>query len=229
MEKPILLVGGGKGGVGKSLLSVALVDYVGVTDGRPFLVETDTSVPDVYKTYGSEIDAELVNLDQREGWIELLNLVESPPEDTIVINTGARNQTGISNFGKTLRKALPKLRRKLVVFWMIDRKREGLELLSDFAEALPEATVHVVRNMYFGTEQKFEVYNGSKTRAAIEQGGGRSLNFPELADRVTDAVNKGRLTVAKAIAELSFGDRMEVERWRDECRELFAEGIGGWA
>ena len=139
MERPILLVGGGKGGVGKSLLSVALVDYVNVMDGQPFLVETDTSVPDVYKTYSGEIGAELVNLDEREGWIELLNLVESHADDTIVINTGARNQTGISNFGKTLRKALPQLKRKLVVFWLIDRKRESLELLSDFIDSLPEA------------------------------------------------------------------------------------------
>src|SRR6185437_6243715 len=225
MEKPILLVGGGKGGVGKSLLSIALVDYVSVTDGRPFLVETDTSVPDVYKTYGGEIGADQVNLDEREGWIELLNLVESHPEDTIVVNTGARNQTGVSNFGRTLRKALPQLKRRLIVFWLIDRKRENLELLSDFIETLPEATIIVVRNMYLGTERKFELYNGSKMRAAIEQAGGRSLNFPELADRVTDAMNKGRLTIAKAIEELSFGDRMEVERWRDECKEMFAEVI----
>jgi hypothetical protein len=225
MEKPILLVGGGKGGVGKSLLSIALVDYVSVTDGRPFLVETDTSVPDVYKTYGGEIGADRVNLDEREGWIELLNLVESHPEDTIVVNTGARNQTGVSNFGRTLRKALPQLKRRLIVFWLIDRKRESLELLSDFIETLPEATIIVVRNMYLGTERKFELYNGSKMRAAIEQAGGRSLNFPELADRVTDAMNKGRLTIAKAIEELSFGDRMEVERWRDECKEMFAEVI----
>jgi len=225
MEKPILLVGGGKGGVGKSLLSIALVDYVSVTDGRPFLVETDTSVPDVYKTYGGEIGADQVNLDEREGWIELLTLVESHPEDTIVVNTGARNQTGVSNFGRTLRKALPQLKRRLIVFWLIDRKRESLELLSDFIETLPEATIIVVRNMYLGTERKFELYNGSKMRAAIEQAGGRSLNFPELADRVTDAMNKGRLTIAKAIEELSFGDRMEVERWRDECKEMFAEVI----
>ena len=40
---------------------------------------------------------------------------------------------------------------------------------------------------------------------------------------MTDAMNKGRLTVTKAIAELSFGDRIEVERWRDECREMFAQ------
>src|ERR1022692_35063 len=156
MERPIFLIGGGKGGVGKSLLSVALVDYVSVTDGRPFLVETDTSVPDVYKTYSGDIGAELVNLDEREGWIDLVNLVESKPESTIVINTGARNQTGISNFGRTLGKALSQLKRKLVVFWLIDRKRESLELLADFTEALPEAEMHVVRNMYLGTEKKFE-------------------------------------------------------------------------
>src|SRR5450432_4515278 len=227
MERPILLIGGGKGGIGKSLLSVALVDYVSVTDGRPFLVETDTSVPDVFKTYSGDIGAELVNLDEREGWIELVNLVDSHPDNTIVINTGARNQTGISNFGKTLSKALPQLHRKLVVFWLIDRKRESLELLSDFLEAIPDAEMHVVRNMYLGTEKKFELYNGSKMRASIEKNGGHSLNFPEIADRVTDAMNKGRLTIAKAIGELSFGDRMELERWRDECKMMLSEVVDG--
>ena len=227
MTKPIFLIGGGKGGVGKSLLSMTVVDYLSYTERSPFLVETDTSVPDVYKTYQAETGGELVNLDERDGWIELVNLVESRPESTFVINTGARNQTGISNFGKTLSKALPQLKRKLVVFWLIDRKRESLELLSDFLEAIPDAEMHVVRNMYLGTEKKFELYNGSKMRAAIEKNGGRSLNFPEAADRVTDAMNKGRLTIAKAVGELSLGDRMELERWRDECKTMLSEVIDG--
>jgi len=64
-------------------------------------------------------------------------------------------------------------------------------------------------------------------RAAIEQNGGRSLNFPEVADRVTDAMNKGRLTIAKAVGELSLGDRMELERWRDECKVMLSEVIDG--
>jgi hypothetical protein len=225
MSKALILVGGGKGGVGKSLFSMAVVDFLESTKEAPFLIETDTSVPDVFKTYRETIEGELVNLDEREGWIELVNLIESRPESTIVINTGARNQTGITNFGTTLRKALPELKRKLGVFWLIDRKRESLELLSDFSEALPEAEIHVVRNMYLGAENKFELYNGSNMRAAIERAGGKSLNFPELADRVTDAMNKGRLTIAKACKELSFGDRIEVERWRDECREMLVEAI----
>jgi hypothetical protein len=225
MPKAVFIVGGGKGGVGKSLMSIALLDFLHATDRQPFLVETDTSVPDVFKTYGEVVGGELVNLDEREGWIDLVNLVERRPESTIVINTGARNQSGIANFGRTLAKALPQLGRELVVLWMIDRKRESLELLSDFTEALPEAKVHVVRNLYLGAERKFELYNGSKMKAAIESEGGRSLNFPELADRVTDAMNKARLTIANAVLELSLGDRMELERWRDECGEMFSEVI----
>ena len=178
MSKALILVGGGKGGVGKSLFSMAVVDFLESTKEAPFLIETDTSVPDVFKTYRETIEGELVNLDEREGWIELVNLIESRPESTIVINTGARNQTGITNFGRTLRKALPELKRKLGVFWLIDRKRESLELLSDFSEALPEAEIHVVRNMYLGAENKFELYNGSNMRAAIERAGRQVPEFP---------------------------------------------------
>ena len=227
MSKAIFLVGGGKGGVGKSLMSMALLDFLQTGGREPFLVETDTSVPDVFKAYQEEIAGELVNLDEREGWIELVNLVESRAESAIVINTGARNQTGVSNFGRTLSRALGELGRKLVVLWMIDRKRESLELLSDFIAAIPEAEVHVVRNLYLGTEKKFELYNASKMKAGIEARGSKSVNLPELADRVTDAMNKGRMTIAKATGELSLGDRMELERWREECADMLSQVADG--
>jgi hypothetical protein len=227
MSKSVFLVGGGKGGVGKSLFSMALIDYLEGSGEGPFLVETDTSVPDVYKTYKDTIGGELVNLDEREGWMDLVNLLESKAESTVVINTGARNQTGISNFGKMLGMALPQLDRKLVVFWLIDRKRESLELLKNFAEAIPEAEMHVVRNTYLGTEAKFELYNGSKMKVSIEDAGGQSLNLSELADRVTDMMNKARLTIARALTELSLGDRMELARWREECRVMLKEVVHG--
>ena len=227
MSDPIFLIGGGKGGVGKSLMSMALLDFLHARRRQPFLVETDTSVPDVFKTYKDAVAAQAVNLDDREGSIHLVNLVDGNPDSTFVINTGARNQTGISNFGRTLSRALPRLGRKLVVFWMIDRKRESLELLGDFRDAIPQAEVHVVRNLYLGSEDRFELYNGSNARTVIEAAGGRSLNLPELADRVTDAMNKGRLTIERAVGELSLGDRMELERWRDDCKAMLSEVAGG--
>ena len=49
MANSIFLVGGGKCGVGKSMLSMALLDYLRTSERQPFLVETDTSAPDVWK------------------------------------------------------------------------------------------------------------------------------------------------------------------------------------
>jgi len=63
MSNTIFLVGGGKGGVGKSLMSIALLDFLHTTGQRPFLVETDTSVPDVFKTYAKAVAGELVMRD----------------------------------------------------------------------------------------------------------------------------------------------------------------------
>lgn len=44
---PIYFIGGDKGGVGKSFASIALIDYLLGKKQRVFLVESDTSNPDV--------------------------------------------------------------------------------------------------------------------------------------------------------------------------------------
>ena len=55
MSLPFVFVGGNKGGVGKSLASMALLDYwLSSEPAKPaFPVETDTSNPDVAKVYGN--------------------------------------------------------------------------------------------------------------------------------------------------------------------------------
>ena len=57
MEK-IFWIGGSKGGVGKSAVSMALLDYLG--ESCPLLVETDTANPDVAKAYGNAVRTELL-------------------------------------------------------------------------------------------------------------------------------------------------------------------------
>jgi hypothetical protein len=58
-----------------------------------------------------------------------------------------------------------------VTLWVINRQRDSLELLKEYMESLPGSTVHVVRNTYFGDQGKFELYNGSKMRKTVEDGG----------------------------------------------------------
>ncbi len=228
MSEAIFLIGGGKGGVGKSMMSMALLDYLRDTGEDVFLVETDTSAPDVWKAYRGEMESQCVDLEQKDGWLELLDLIGRNADTRMVINSKAANQAGLRRFGGMLIEALKEQDRKLVVLWVIDRKRDGLELLASFVETLgqdPRVQVHVVRNLYWGEEGKFDMYNGSDLRKGIEQRGGRTLNFPDVADRVAEAINRDRMPIHKAVTELSFGSRIELLRWQGEYKLMLAEVI----
>lgn len=226
MAKNIYLIGGSKGGVGKSMVTMALVDLLVSMGENVLLIESDTGNPDVWKTYKEEVETELIDLDQVDGWIELVNLCESKPDAIVVINTAARNNLGVSAYGETLNSTLAELKRKLVTLWVINRQRDSLELLKGYMDAIPNAAVHVVRNGHAGEEKKFELYNTSKLRKDVEERGGKSVTFPDLADRVSDDLYSKRLSIAKASKELPIGNRAELLRWRGEVKKVL-EGVLG--
>jgi hypothetical protein len=85
--------------------------------------------------------------------------------------------------------------------------------------------VHVVRNGYFGEESKFELYNGSKIRETVESRGGKSITFPDLADRVADDIYVKRLSLTAAAKTLPIGNRAELGRWRSQVRRVLAEVV----
>ena len=226
MAKNIYLIGGSKGGVGKSMVTMAVADLLVSTGESVLLIESDTGNPDVWKTYKEEVETELIDLDQADGWIELVNLCESKPDAVVVINTAARNNLGVSAYGETLNSTLAELKRKLVTLWVINRQRDSLELLKGYMDAIPNAAVHVVRNGHAGEEKKFELYNTSKLRKDVEDRGGKSVTFPDLADRVSDDLYSKRLSIAKASKELPIGNRAELLRWRGEVKKVL-EGVLG--
>jgi hypothetical protein len=60
--------------------------------------------------------------------------------------------------------------------------------------------------------------------AQIETAGGKSVTFPELADRITDQLYTHRLTLAQAADDsMPLGSRSEVHRWRTACAGLFQQ------
>jgi hypothetical protein len=146
----------------------------------------------------------------------------------VVVNTAARSNAGVVKFGNTLGTSLPELGKSLVGLWAINRQRDSLELLKDFMDAMPTCRLHVLRNLYFGEESKFELYAASKTlRPRVENAGGKSLNFPDLADRVADDLYKERLTIKVAVEKLPLGNRAELRRWRTAVGQMLAEIVDG--
>ncbi|MBN3804337.1 protein mobD [Paraburkholderia sp. Ac-20336] len=217
---PIYLVGGSKGGVGKSFVALALADYLQRREIHAALVETDTSNPDVMKAVQDRMRCIAYSLDDANGWIGLVNFCDENRDAVIVVNTAARSQTGVAQFGATLAGTLRELQRELVVLWVINRQRDSLELLNAFRRTFPDAITHVVRNGYFGAPEQFSLYQVSQLRKAIEARG-HSLDFPDLADRVADELRSQRLSISEAAETMHIGERAELLRWRALCDAMF--------
>jgi len=224
-ENPnVFYVGGSKGGVGKSLFSFALVDYLLNNDKSVLLVDTDTDNPDVFKAH-KDLDlpnlvCRLNSLDDADGWADLLDTVQSYPEHTVVINAAARTKTSTASYGEIMKGALQDMQRTLIVFWVINRHRDSIELLYSFQETFAEETIHVCRNLYFGDSQRFELYNSSQARELVEKNG-LTLDFPDVANRVADWLYSSRKSIRAALPEMPYGTRAELQRWRSACTEMF--------
>lgn len=224
-KRAIYWVGGSKGGVGKSMMTMATVDFLLERGDKVLLVECDTSNPDVWTAYRNETQCELFELDEVDGWIELVNVCAVRTDGPVVVNTAARSNRGVKQFGPTLDASLDELGARLVVLWLINRQRDSLELLKEFMDAMPKAEVHVVRNAYFGEERKFEMYASSKVKEIVERRGGKAVTLPELADRVADDIYGKRLSISVAAKTLPIGNRAELSRWRAAARRVLAQVI----
>lgn len=217
----LYFIGGSKGGVGKSILSMVLADFLTQYRNRKIiLVESDTSNPDVGKTFTHNDDVEVLSLslDNADGWIELVNYSEASDRD-IVINSAARSGEAVEKFGGTLIGSLEELHRQLVSFWVINRQRDSIELLKKYMDVVP-GELHIVRNTFYGEPQKFELFNNSKTKIEAEKRGA-TINLPDLADRVTDDLYSKRLSIVKAVETMPLGNKAELKRWRSIAWKMF--------
>jgi hypothetical protein len=170
MNSPIVFVSGSKGGVGKSITAMAVLDYLTVGQKLVKLVESDTSNPDVWKSYNRSVECEQVNLDDVEGWIQLVNTCDAQSFKNVVVNTPARNNAGVKKHGDILTNSLHELGRPLVTLWVINRQRDSLDLLSEYLDLMPGGVVHVVQNGYFGEEKKYELYRASALHGPFSPG-----------------------------------------------------------
>jgi len=225
---PIFLIGGCKGGVGKSMVGEALVDDLLRRGARVLLVETDISVPDVWRAYEHMpgVEGLTLDLDDVDGWIVLGTTLSRHPGRVVVVNTAARNDRGIVSYGSMLTRALAKLRRP----W----SRSGDQPPAGqpgAAGRLPAR--HAGRPDPRDPQRSFRPDREVRAvqRLALpgaDRGGRRAVaDLPGPGRPGERRAALGRLAIARALdereARIDFGSRIELERWREETRALFDE------
>lgn len=223
MNAPIYMIGGTKGGVGKSIVTMSILDYLTLKNVSVCLVETDTGNPDVWKTYKDEVTSYTLDTDIVDGWMQLVTICHEDPARIVVVNTAARNMTGILKFGDTLTSMMQELDRALIVPWVINKQRDSLDLLADFCDAIPAAKIHIVMNGYWGERHKFGRYDRSGTKTRVEAAGGKSVYIDELSDIVADEIYNDRVSIARGMREMPIGNRAELTRWRNMTHKAIKE------
>lgn len=234
----IIMIGGGKGGVGKSMVTMAMIDAL-LTDGENIIVvESDDSNPDIYKAVNELVPCEICNLDDQSGYITLGGIIEQGKKACIVVNTAARATSGIIEHSGILSDVAKELGRELIMLWPINRQRDSLELLKTFLDkAQGYSRTYTVINTYFGPEEKFARYfipltdaeqKDENRQPKLRERVTGTIIFPELNDLIADKLIDNRLALwtADKSGKLTLAERSALRQFREAAKKAL-EAIYG--
>jgi cellulose biosynthesis protein BcsQ len=229
---PVYLVTAGKGGVGKSLMALTLIDLLLSSGKAPLYIETDSTTPDVYRCLRRDwietLDRPLpgvllatCSLTERSGWLDLVDLLDAHRDRCVVVNTPPGLDAALLDHGWLLRDSLGELQRDLVTLWMLDRLPHSVRQLEKYVELFPGTVVHAVKNGIFGDAARFEHYNDSAVRQRLESAGGTSMTLPAMEHSLTDAIYNERRAISDALEHLPLGRRAALRQWREQSHREF--------
>lgn len=186
---PIVFFHGDKGGVGKSAACNAYADWA-QQNGLPIaVVDGDLTNPDVGRVFDGNIPVLQANLRSHDGWMDMTDFVFANPERIILVSMPAGVGTDLAREAgmlATVQREQPE--RTLVLVWLVNRTLDSIALLQQAVEALgPMLSARIVlKNLFFGTADKFRRWDDSETRKAFEKAGGVTFPFAELHERTMD-------------------------------------------
>jgi hypothetical protein len=232
MRNTIYYDGGSKGGVGKSLISTVLIQFLIDKYGESktvHLIETDESNPDVGRMYSGKIPVTPLVLDERDtGWITLYDILEESEDTLFVVNSAARSNHGIEANGKNFSDAIgdKSVLYDLVTFWPINRQLDCVNLLMDYLRVIQNGPVFVIRNNYWGEPKDFLIYDSmmmkkSKNVEIAESRINGVLDFPALNDLITLAFYSYGKTLPEAEGMLNVFRRQIFLSWKGRAYEMF--------
>jgi hypothetical protein len=230
MKNTLFYIGGTKGGVGKSFVAMALIDYLFMEcrgKKQVMLIETDFNQPDVAKMYSKKIPTETIVLDETENaWLKLGRVIYENQDKLMVMNT-AKGNAGINRYGKIFVESLEEYGINLVVFWPMNRQVDSVDHLLDFLKVIDYGLVFPIRNNYFSPPEDFVILNERLTKGKDKQlflsrfSMDDILDFPSLNDLFCLKMYSERIAIEDIPEKLVFFEKAMFNSWRGKVHEMF--------
>jgi hypothetical protein len=221
----VIIVSGGKGGVGKSVVALGTADALLARGVSITLIETDDSNPDTAKTLNGadRVSIEVASIDDESGYIRAANAIErAAPSSTVVVNTPARGLASLLTNWFIIDEVAGATGREIVVLFPINRQRDSVELLREQIAGARGAPVVAILNTYFGAPEKFSLFSGSRTRNDCAS----VAIWPELTDVIADRMTNERKRLdlaASADGGFTIAERSTIRRYREAVATALIE------
>ena len=219
----VFLVGGSKGGVGKTLLSFALSDFFEVNDHPFAVVESDSANSDFSSAFLSTKNPPKIahiSLDSEAGFRQLIAFATSQNSD-VIVNSPAGFVSFIRTHGSAFEGALLANNLPMITYWPINRERDSMNALKQFIDHITLPCIPV-RNLVFGEPDEFELFNHSRLKESLDEKQNLTINMPALASRCAVQLRNERWTISTGLNKSSFSNRIELFRWRTAMHDELA-------
>lgn len=229
--RPVFIFHGDKGGVGKSWTCSVFTDWLLKRKVPLALVDGDTRNPDVSRMFADSVPAINANLRVHEGWMDLTDFMIAHQDEAIIISLPAGIGGDFKREAPRFFDTVEMLNRPVSMFWVINRLPDSVNLLGEAMSVVGDklSAKIVVKNLFFGDEDKFSRWDNSLTRKKFEAAGGQTIVLSELHERTVDklfADNENIMPfthavvpvqeISKSAHKLTPSENMELMMWLQE-------------
>lgn len=235
----IIVIHGDKGGVGKSMVAMAVTDYLMKSGAKVAIVEADTQNPDVARMFGTNMPAAQTNVRSENGWMDVMDFVMKHPGHNFIMNTpagiGEYMKTDLEPFANFLKSQdIPV---EMELWWVMNIQHDSVNLLNEAYKAYGSyfSRLRVVCNLHYAGGDKsqsgpFMLWHESPLKAQIEKKQGLTIFFPGLHIRVVSKLLDPRnimpfsdaqdVVVGEALG-LQPSERWKLQQWMVDCDKAF--------
>ena len=201
--KRIIMVTADKGGTGKSTFARILAHVLIKRQIKTLAYDADLRNSQLCRHYDGAFPdgVRTVNLSMGEDINALLDsLAEDYPVILLDLPAGIGELIELLETRLTLSQVAKENGYRLTFATVLNRGLDCINSLRSLIDAFGDEADHVVvKNLHFGSAEKFKRFDSSKTKNTLEAMGTQVITMPDLDDDVVDKLDEKSLTYADAL------------------------------